>query len=215
MTSLRLIWSRLRSFIVNDRLDREFDDELATHLELLTDEARRRGLSESDARREALLKLGRPASLREQNRDARGLPLVDALVQDSRYAVRMLWKSPAFSVVVTLTLALGIGANIALFSLVDNLLLRSLPVRDPGRLVQLQVFSVHTPPGVFRKPMASFFDRTVFDSVRAQQQAFAEVVGSGGWRIARRSRLTAPWSPSVKSNRSRRTSSRASACRRS
>jgi len=178
MTSpFRLLWSRLRSLVSKDRLDRDFDDELATHLELLTDDARRRGLSEPDARREALLKLGRPASLREQHRDARGFPLLNALVQDSRYAVRVLWKSPAFTVVVTLTLALGIGANTALFSLVDNLLLRSLPVRDPDRLVQLQVFSAHRIPGLFPKPWASSFDRTVFDSVRAQKQVFADLVG--------------------------------------
>ena len=174
---LRRIWSRLRSLVSRNRLDREFDDELTTHLDLLIDEARTRGLSDADARREALRKLGQPASLRDQHRDARGLPLVDALVQDSKYAIRMLWKSPAFTGVVTITLALGIGANTALFSLVDNLLLRSLPVRDPDRLVQLQVFSPYTPPGVFRKPMASSFDGTVFDAVRAQTPVFADVVG--------------------------------------
>ena len=178
MTSpFRLLWSRLRSLVSKDRLDREFDDELATHLELLIDDARRRGLSESDARREALLKLGRPASLREQHRDARGFPLVDALVQDCRYAVRMLWKSPAFTVVVTLTLALGIGANTALFSLVDNLLLRSLPIREPDRLVQLQIDQIRDPGGR-RKPWWEF-RRPAFDAVRAQNQVFDAVVGFG------------------------------------
>ena len=175
MTSLvRLLWSRLRSLVSKDRLDRDFDDELATHLELLTDEARRRGLSESDARREALLRLGAPTSLREQLRDARGLPLVDALVQESRYAFRMLWKSPVFTGVVTLTLALGIGANTALFSLVDRLLLRSLPVRDPDQLVQVNVYPIF--PGSFKKGMNAF-DRTVFDTVRADDRSIADAVG--------------------------------------
>jgi predicted permease len=175
MTSfIRLLSSRLRSFVRKGRLDRDFDDELATHLELLMDEARRRGLSESEARREALLKLGHPVSLREQHRDARGLPLVDALVQDSKYAVRMLWKSPLFTGVVTLTLALGIGANTALFSLVDNLLLRSLPVRDPDQLVQVNVIPIV--PGGFKKGMNAF-DRTVFDAVRAHDRTFADAVG--------------------------------------
>src|SRR5262245_50533705 len=119
-TSIRELYARVRSLIRREELDREFDDELATHLELLIDDARRRGLSESDARYEALRRLGRPASLREQHHDARGFPMLDAIVRDSRFAFRMLLKTPVFTLVVTLTLALGIGANTALFSLVDN-----------------------------------------------------------------------------------------------
>src|SRR4029450_5432668 len=128
---LRIIWSKATSIVRKDKLDREFDEELSTHLELLTRDLSRSGLSEADARREALRKLGGPASLREQHRDRRGLPLLDALAQDLRYAGRMLKKTPAFPAIVTLSLALGIGANTALFSLVDGLLLRSLPVREP------------------------------------------------------------------------------------
>ena len=171
----RAIWSRVRAFVSRTRLDRQFDEELATHLELLVDDGRRRGLSEQDARREALLRLGRPESLRDQHRDARGLPLVDALMQDAKYAVRTLWQAPFFTIVVTLSLALGIGANTALFSLVDSLLLRSLPVRDPAQLVQVQVYP-GKPGGGFKKAFGSFLP-PAFDEVRARRQMFATAVG--------------------------------------
>ena len=165
-----------------DRLDREFDEELTTHLELLD----RRGppprpVADADARREALRKLGRPVALREVHREQRGLPVVDVLAQDLRYAVRMLWKTPAFTAIVTLSLALGIGANTALFSLVDDLLLRSLPVREPDRLVQVQ--QTLSGPADSRRPAVAFPSAVVRLRPRAQ---------SG---VVRGRRLQAPGSP--------------------
>ncbi|HEX7777911.1 MAG TPA: ABC transporter permease, partial [Vicinamibacterales bacterium] len=99
------------------------------------------------------------------------------LALDIRIALRMLRKTPAFAAVVVVTLALGIGANTALFSLADNLLFRSLPVRDPDRQVQLQVFSARPRPGTPPKPIESRFGPSVFDSVRAQRRVMADVVG--------------------------------------
>jgi predicted permease len=154
------------------RLDREFDEELTTHLELLIDEGRRSGMSEADACREALRKLSHPESLRESHRDQRGMPVVEVLAQDLRYAVRMLWKSPAFTCIAALSLGLGIGANTALFSLIDDLLLRSLPVREPDRLVQ--VCRLMTGLGI-RKPVS--FSRREFDDIRVRNPVFSEVVG--------------------------------------
>src|SRR6266542_321787 len=170
---LRMIWSRSWAMVRKERLDREFDEELTTHLELLIDEGRRSGMSHTDARREALRKLGRPVALREVHREQRGLPWLDVCAQELRYAVRMLKKSPAFTGIVTLSLALGIGANTALFSLVDDLLLRSLPVREPDRLVQLQV----TTPGAGLRKVRTLLPTPAFEHVRTSNQVFAAIVG--------------------------------------
>jgi predicted permease len=155
------------------RLDREFDEELTTHFELLVDEHLRAGMAPGDARREATRKLGRSVLLRETYRNQRGLPVFDVLAQDLRYATRRLAKSPGFTVVVTLSLALGIGANTALFSLVDGLLLRSLPVRESDRVVQIQALAVGL--GI-RKPLNSFAT-PVFDHIRTHNDVLSEVVG--------------------------------------
>ena len=170
---LRTIWSRARAAVRKGRLDREFDEELTTHLELLIDEGLQRGLSPADARRDALLRLGRPAALREVHREQRGVPVLDVLAQDLRYTVRVLWKSPAFTAIVTLSLALGIGANTALFSLVDDLLLRSLPVHAPDRLVQVR----QTVRGPGFKKAGDSLPPAAFEYVRAHNQVLSEIVG--------------------------------------
>ena len=175
MSWLRTLWSRSWAAVRRDRLDREFDEELTTHLELLIDEGRRAGLSYADARRQALGRLGRPDTLRELHREQRGLPMLDLLAQDLRYSLRALRKSPAFAAVVVLSLAVGIGANTALFSLVDSLLLRSLPVREPDRLVQVRLFM----PGLgIRKPFDGF-PKVAFEAVGADNEVFSEIVGFG------------------------------------
>jgi hypothetical protein len=106
---LRMVWPRCRAVVTRalamvrkDRLDRDFDEELNTHLELLVEEGRRRGMSHTDARHEALRKLGRPVALREVHREQRGMPLLDVLAQDLRYAVRMLTE-------LGIRMALGAG----------------------------------------------------------------------------------------------------------
>ena len=137
------------------------------------DEARRGGLPPDEARRVALRRLGRPERLRETYREQRGITMTDALTQDIRYSLRMLLKSPAFTAVITLSLALGIGANTALFSLVDDLLLRTLPVRDADRLVQVR--QVAHALG-FKKP-ADVYAGPAFDQMRAQNDTLTDIVG--------------------------------------
>jgi putative ABC transport system permease protein len=119
------------------KLEAQLDLELRDHVERQTADYVREGMSESDARRRALLELGGVEQIKEECRDARGTRLADDLGQDLRYGLRVLRKAPAFTGVAVLSLALGIGANTAIFTLVDSLILRSLPVRDPAALVRL------------------------------------------------------------------------------
>ena len=119
-TWLRTIGSRCWAMLRRDRLDREFDEELTTHLELLVDEACRRGLSPADARHEARRKLGRPAALREAHREQQGMPRLEALGQDICHSFRLFSRTPIVTATALFTIALGVGASTAVFSLVDR-----------------------------------------------------------------------------------------------
>jgi putative ABC transport system permease protein len=148
MRTLRAWWSRLGGFLSPHRGERDFADELQSHLDLHIDDNLRAGMTPEEARRHALVKLGSIASVSEAQRERRGLPRLESIVQDVRYAVRGMRRQPAFAAACTTTLALGIGANSAIFSVVNGVLFAPLPYHAPGQLVSIWIRN----PEVRREP---------------------------------------------------------------
>src|SRR5262245_34720643 len=132
-TRVLVFLSRCRAVFTRRRLDQDFDQELQAHLAMLTEENVRRGLSPTEAARQARLRLGGVAQLEERHRDERGLPFLETTSQDLRYALRTLRGNPAYAGVAIATLAIGIGAGTTVYSLAGAVLLRPLPYADPDR----------------------------------------------------------------------------------
>jgi len=150
MRALLASLRRLGGAFGGGRRDTEISQELESHLLMHIDDNRRAGMSPEEARRDALIKLGGVEQVKEQYRDRSGLPPVEDVIQDVRFALRMMRRTRGFSIVVLLTLAIGIGANTVMFSVVNTLLLRSLPYAEPQRLMFVQTADAER-----RRPMAT------------------------------------------------------------
>jgi len=164
--------SRTRAWLSAQRADQEFENELEIHLEMLTEENIRRGMTPEEARRAARIRLGGHTQLKETNRELQGLPMLETFLQDARYAFRMLRKNPGFTAVAVLTLALGIGANTAIFSVVHAVLLKPLPYGNPDQLYN--VFQAKPQEGVG----GTGWSYANFTELREQNRVFSEMAGS-------------------------------------
>jgi predicted permease len=181
MRRLRVWCLRFAELFRKERRDRELAEELESHLQLHIEDNLRAGMSAAEARRHALIKLGGIEQAKENYRDRRGIPVFETVLQDVRYGLRMLRKNPGFTAVAVVTLALGIGLTTAIFTVVNAVLIRPLPFKNPSSLVMLWENSLGLTKSPFSAPDFSFLQRsqTSFEAMGAFQKKEFEISGNG------------------------------------
>src|SRR5712692_41577 len=184
---IRALAYRTRTWLSPREVDQDFDRELEAHFEMLTDENVRRGMAPDEAKRAARIRLGGHTQLKETNRELHGLPAIETFLRDTRYAFRMLRKNPGFTAVAVLTLALGIGANTAIFSVVYAVVLKPLPYAKSDQL--FNVFEVRPQDGI----TGTGWSYPNFAELREQSRIFSEMAGSQNHQLT----LTGRGEPSV------------------
>jgi putative ABC transport system permease protein len=177
MRALRAWLLRLGGLFNKQRRDRELADELESNLQLHIDENVRAGMPPEQARRDARIRLGGVEQVKEGYREQRGVRWLETFAQDVRFGLRMLRKNLGFTAVAVLTLALGIGANTAIFSVVDALMLRMLPVRDPQQLVVIGD-PIHVHSWSNGTPRTDIFSYPLYCQVRDYNAVFSSVLAS-------------------------------------
>ncbi len=164
---LRVLVQRLFGVFRKGKREQELEDEIRSHLDMQIEDNVRQGMSPDQARFAALRSFGGVEQIKEKYRDRRSLPVVETTLQDLRYAIRMLRRSPGYTLVVVLTLAVGLGANTAIFSLVDAVLIKMLPVSNPEQLVAVDTFNQRGERNNFSYP--------IFEQLRDRTQTFTGV----------------------------------------
>jgi hypothetical protein len=176
MRRLQVWLSRLGELFGKQRRERELSAEMESHLQLHIEDNLRAGMSPAEARREALMKLGGIEQTKENYRERRGLPILETMGQDFRYGLRMLWKNPGFTAIAILTLALGIGGNTAVFSVMNSVLLSNLPLPHPEQLMYLRLPN-NQPSGASNTGDGeTSFSEPVFEQLRKERAAFSDLM---------------------------------------
>jgi predicted permease len=171
MSGLRRALARVRSFISKPPLDADLEAEIAAHLEMAIEENIQRGLTPLEARRQAFIRFGGVETAKYQQRESRGIMRLDILLQDLRYTLRTLARDRGFTLVAVLILALGIGANIAVFSVVNTLLLRPLPFPSAQQLVWI------APPPTKCGLSCATYSTDAYDEFRMYTHSYQDVTG--------------------------------------
>ena len=186
MTRWRVLISRLLGLVRKSRLEREMNDEVRAHLEMLVEENLRKGMSPEEARTAALRSFGGVEQVKEAYREQWGMPMIESLIQDLRYGLRILANNPGFAAVAVLSLALGVGANTAIFQLLDAVRFRSLPVPNPQELAEVRIVGGNGGMGVNNGSNPQL-TRPIWQRLREHHEPFSGVFawGDGGVNVGK------------------------------